>query len=293
MRIGLFAPTLSPTATREYLERLGRSAEERGFHSLWLGEHVVLFDAYTSRYPYATDGRIPVSRESGLLDSHSALAFLAAVTSKIRLGTGICLVPQRNPVYTAHEIATIDWLSRGRVDFGVGVGWLREEFEALGVPFARRGARTREAIELIQRLWCDEVSAYEGDFYSLPPCRQYPKPVQSPHPPIFFGGESDAALQRVADLGQGWHPFLLAPEELAARLKDLDARLRARGRSRAEIEVVVSPYTRPLDSDGVKRYRDAGADQVVAMALGRDVDELERNLDRVQREILEPARNVE
>jgi probable F420-dependent oxidoreductase len=127
------------------------------------------------------------------------LAFLAAHTARVRLGTGICLVPQRNPVYTAKEVATVDWLSGGRFDFGVGVGWLAEEFRALDVAFERRGDRCREYLDVMRRLWCDSVSAFAGSFYDLPASRQYPKPVQQPHPPICFGGESDAAMRRVAD----------------------------------------------------------------------------------------------
>ena len=292
MKIGLFPPMANPFATPEYLEALGRAAEERGFASLWAAEHVVLFDAYTSRYPYAEDGRIPAGGESGFLDPFPALAFLASHTREIRLGTGICLVPQRNPVYTAKEAATLDWLSRGRLDLGIGVGWLAEEFAALGVPFERRGARCREYIEVMQRLWCDAVSQHRGEFYALPECRQYPKPVQSPHPPIHFGGESDAALRRVADLGQGWYGFNIDPEETAKRLAVLDDMLRERGRSRDEVEISVSPYMRPTDLDTLKRYRDAGVDQVIVLAAARDTDGLLRTLDGLASGLVEPARGL-
>ena len=142
MRIGLFAPLGSPSATGEFVTTLGTAADERGFHSLWVAEHVVLFDDYGSQYPYAADGKIPASPESGLLEPFTTLAFLAACTSRIRLGTGICLLPQRNPVYTAKEAANIDFLSGGRLDLGLGVGWLAEEFRVLDVPFERRGSRT-------------------------------------------------------------------------------------------------------------------------------------------------------
>jgi alkanesulfonate monooxygenase SsuD/methylene tetrahydromethanopterin reductase-like flavin-dependent oxidoreductase (luciferase family) len=152
MQIGLFAPAVSPPGTPEYLHALATTAEERGFHSLWVAEHVVLFDEYVSRYPYAADGRIPAGGETGFLDPFDALAFLAAHTSRVRLGTGICLVPQRNPVYTAKQVTTVDWLSRGRFDFGVGIGWLAEEFRALGVPFERRAERNREYLEMMRRL---------------------------------------------------------------------------------------------------------------------------------------------
>jgi len=292
MQIGLFTPVGNPFATPEYLRVLGRAAEERGFHSLWVAEHVVLFDDYASRYPYAADGRIPARGEAGFLDPFEALAFLAAVTSRIRLGTGICLVPQRNPVYTAKEVATLDWLSGGRFDFGVGVGWLAEEFAALEVPFEERGARCRAYLEVMRRLWTDPVSSYESEFYRLPACRQYPKPVQQPHPPIHFGGESDAALRRVADLGQGWYPFSITPDEVTERLARLDGLLARRGRSRKDVAVSICPYLRPGDLDLVKRYRDAGVDQVIVMLLAMSVDELRQGMDAVSSAIVEPARRL-
>lgn len=292
MKIGVFAPLASPVATPEYTNTLGLSAEECGFHSLWAAEHVVLFDDYASEYPYAEDGRIPASPHSGFLDPFGALSFLAAITSEVRLGTGICLVPQRNPVYTAKEVANIDWLSKGRFDFGIGVGWLAEEFAAAATPFDRRGARCRSYLEVMKRLWCDEISQFEDEFYDLRPCRQYPKPVQQPHPPLHFGGESDAALRRVADIGQGWYGFNLAPNELAERLRKLDALLAARGRSRQELEVSVSPYLRGCDLDTLKAYRDAGADQVILVAFARDPDGLRATLEGMAESLVEPAREL-
>ncbi len=290
MKIGLFAPLTNPHHTPDYVRAVGVGAEERGFHSVWLGEHVVLFDEYASSYPYASDSRIPLGGESGLLEPLTALAFMAAETRRVRLGTGICLVPQRNPVYTAKEIAAIDYLSQGRVDFGVGVGWLREEFDALGVPFAERGARCREYLEVIRRLWCDPISQYDGAFYTLPPCRQYPKPAQSPHPPIYFGGESAAALARVADLGAGWFGFNVTPEAAAGHVARLGECLAERGRSLDDIDVAVSPYTRVMDRDDLARYRDAGVDQVIVMVLSRTVDGLRVQLDKIAEQLIEPAR---
>ncbi len=289
MQIGVFSPFANPIATPDFLRVLGTACEERGFHSLWAAEHVVLFDAYQSRYPYAEDGRIPAGGENGFLEPFDALSFLAAHTERIRLGTGICLVPQRNPVYTAKDVATVDWLSGGRVDLGIGVGWLAEEFDALGVPFERRGARCRAYLEVMRRLWCDPVSEYSGEFYELPACRQYPKPVQSPHPPLHFGGESDAALRRVADLGQGWYGYNLEPEDAAARIRDLSGLLQARGRSREDVVVSVCPYLRPPSLDLVKRYREAGVDQVILFLFAPDVDALRSTLDTLAKEIVEPA----
>jgi probable F420-dependent oxidoreductase len=292
MRIGLFAAVGNPFATPHYLRTLGPAAEARGFHSLWAAEHVVLFDEYRSRYPYATDGRIPAGGDTGILEPFTTLSFLAAITSRIRLGTGICLVPQRNPVYTAKQAADLDWVSNGRFDLGVGVGWLEEEFQALGVPFARRGERCRDYLEVMRRLWCDAVSEYHGDFYDLPACRQYPKPLQQPHPPIHFGGESEAALRRVADIGQGWYGFNLEPEQTAEHVARLEKLLSERGRSRADVLVSVCPYFRPTDFDAVQRYRDAGVDQVILFCVAGTPDALEQRLDELAKQIVEPAQRL-
>jgi probable F420-dependent oxidoreductase len=214
-----------------------------------------------------------------VLEPFTALTWLAAHTQRIRLGTGICLVPQRHPVYAAKQVADVDFLSGGRVDLGVGIGWLREEFEALGIPWERRAARTRECLAVMKTLWCDEVSHFEGEFYRLPDCLQNPKPVQKPHPPVHFGGESDAALQRVADVGQGWFGFDLSHEALAERLTQLDARLSKAGRSRGDVTISVTPNGRRTDPDGAKRYRDLGVDQLIVPLFARDVDGLPRAAD--------------
>lgn len=289
MRIGLFAPLANPFATADYLNALGPAAEDRGFHSLWVAEHVVLFDQYASKYPYAADGKIPAGGDSGMLEPFTALSFLAARTARIRLGTGICLVPQRNPVYTAKDVAAVDWLSNGRFDFGVGVGWLAEEFAACDVPFERRGARTLDYLRAMQALWTRPVSSYQGEFYSFEPLRQNPKPIQTPHPPIHFGGESDAALRRVAAIGQGWYGFNLLPDAVPSHLARLDAFLAEAGRKRSEIQIHISPYMQPADFDTVRRYRDAGVDQVILLAMGGNRDGLLARLDELAKTIVEPA----
>jgi probable F420-dependent oxidoreductase len=252
----------------------------------------VLFDHYASKYPYAASGRIPAGGEHGVLEPFTALAFLAASTSRIRLGTGICLVPQRNPVYTAKEVATLDWLSNGRFDFGVGVGWLEEEFRACDVPFANRGERCRDYLEAMKRLWIDPISAYRGKYYEIEPCRQYPKPIQTPHPPIHFGGESDAALRRVAEIGQGWYGFNQLPDAIPAQLARLDAFLARAGRKRSEIQISISPYLQPIDFDAVRRYRDAGVDQVILLVVAGNRNGLLARLDELAETIVEPARDL-
>jgi probable F420-dependent oxidoreductase len=266
----IWLPTANPFTTPELLTAIGCAAEERGVNAIWVGEHVVTFDEYASSYPYSDDGRLPLPGQTGLLEPFTTLAFLAAQTSRVRLGTAMCLLPQRNPVYTAKEVATLDWLSNGRVDFGVGVGWLREEFDALGVPWERRGARTDDYLGVVKSLWCEDPSSFTGEFYSLAPCSQYPKPVQSPHPPIHIGGESDAALRRTARLGQGWHSFNRPPADVAGPLARLEELLAGAGRSRSDITVTVCPYFQELSPATVEQYRAAGADAVAALVFVTD-----------------------
>jgi len=274
VRIGLFFATTNPYATPEFLAAAAAGAEEGGFSSVWVGEHAVLVDEYESRYPYADDGKIPLRGETGLLEPFDALSFLAAVTSRVRLGTAVCLLPQRNPVYTAKDASTVDWLSGGRLDLGIGIGWLRAEFEAVAAPFEHRADRCREYIEVMRRLWCDDVSEHRGTFYSLPRCRMYPKPLQRPHPPLYFGGESDAALRRVADLGGGWHGFNIGPDEAAERVAHLEGLLEERGRTLAEVDVTVSSYLKPVEPENLAAYRDAGVDQLVLPAFATDSEKM-------------------
>ncbi len=292
MKLGVFLPFATPAADGPFLRAVGEAAEGAGFDSLWVAEHVVLFDEYASKYPYSADGRIPAGGTSGILEPFGALSYLAACTSRIRLGTGICLVPQRNPVYTAKEAANVDWLSAGRLDLGVGVGWLAEEFRAVAVPFERRGERCVSYLEVMKRLWCDDVSEYKDEFYELPACRQYPKPVQKPHPPIHFGGESDAALRRVAQIGQGWYGFNVEPEQLAERLRALDGFLAAQGRKRADVRITVSPYLREMNPKKLEAYRRAGADQVILFAFARNADGARATLAKLAEEYLPAARKL-
>jgi probable F420-dependent oxidoreductase len=280
MKLGVFVGFGTRTPP-ELIACTGRVAEERGLHSLWAPEHVLVFRDYDSRYPYSADGRIPFG-PMGLMDPFDVLHFLCGITSRIRLGTGICIVPQRNPVYTAKHVADLDFLSGGRVDFGVGIGWLREEFEALGVPFERRAARTRDYLELMRRLWSEGAApSYDGEFHRLPDCVFGPLPVQQPHPPIYVAGNSKPALRRTAELGQGWYGHDLDPESAATCLKTLDAFLAERDRRPDEVQRLVSPFFRPVDAAALARYRDLGADQVVLPLVAADADGIERRGDEL------------
>ena len=292
MRVGLFLPSVSPSATPEFLTAYAQAAEEAGFASIWIGEHVVFLDEYVSKYPYAPDGRLGLPTDAGMLELFTTLTFLAAVTDRIRLGTAVCLVPQRNPVYTAKEVATVDWLSGGRVDFGIGIGWLREEFEVLDAPFAARADRTRDYVEVMHACWRDELSSYDGEHYHLPPCRMYPKPVQQPNPPVYFGGETDPALRRVAALGDGWHGFNHRPESAAASVGRLDGFLTAAGRSRADIDVTIGAYLQPVEPADLPAYRDAGVDQLVLTGFALDPAGAREVIAKLGDDFVGPARDL-
>ena len=181
MKIGVFATFMSPLATPQMIRDFGRRAEDIGLDSIWMGEHVALFDRNTFGYPGSKDGRIPVPPGGGMLDVVATFGFLAGTTSRLRFGTGVALVPQRNPIYTAKEMATLDWLSGGRVDFGIGVGWNKEEVEACGYRWEDRGARCDEFLTVMQRLWTEPVVDFAGKWVKLETCRLDPKPIQQPH----------------------------------------------------------------------------------------------------------------
>ncbi len=279
MKIGL-AMAFSHHTQPDFIAEAAQAVEEAGFHSIWAPEHVVFFDQYDSTYPYSQNGRIP-GEPDGILDPFTALTFVAANTSRVRLGTGICLVPQRQPVYTAKMVADLDYLSGGRVDFGIGVGWLREEFDALGVPFERRGARCDDAIGAMKALWSEGPGTYSGEFVSFENCHFNPKPTQNPHPPIFVGGESKVALNRVAAHGDGWYGFDLSPEGLANKLTALDAALAGKGRSRDDIQIFVGPNSHPVTKETVPQYADLGVEQLVIPLGARTVEKLKVRMDRV------------
>src|SRR5216683_1580935 len=231
MKVGLFAVGTPRMAGGALLRAVAVNAERLGISTLWVPEHVVLLDKYASRYPYSDDGQLPAPTNAPIFDPFISLATMAAVTSKIRLATGICLVPEHNPLVLAKVVATLDFLSGGRVVLGVGIGWLEEEFQAIGIPWEKRAQRTRECIEAMRQLWGEELSSYRGEF------------VNFAGVPIFFGGESGPALRRVAAYGNGWCGFNLTPDEAAAKIKRIEELLRANGRKRSEVELAVSPYT--------------------------------------------------
>ena len=235
MRYGFYMPTRGATAEPDALETLVTRGEALGFSSTMIADHVVFPVKIQSKYPYTADGRFPGHGDA--LEQLSLMAFVAAKTQRLRLVTSVMILPYRNPVFTAKALATIDVLSRGRVTVGVGVGWLEEEFQALGAAdFKRRGAVSVEYIRIFKALWTTSPASFRGEFYRFDEIQCLPHPVQKPHPPIWIGGHSKAALRRVARLGDGWHPVganpavPLGPSELQALLDEVYRLTEAEGR---------------------------------------------------------------
>ena len=267
------------------------TVERLGFSTLWAPEHVVLLSEYASHYPYSS-GEFPMPVDTPFGDPFTTLTYAAALTSKIRLATGICLVPEHNPLVLAKTVATLDRLSSGRFILGTGIGWLEEEFQAIGVTWERRAHRTREYIEAMRLLWSShEQASYSGEFVNFHGALSFPKPAHNNRVPVWFGGESGPALRRVAEYGDGWIGFNLTPAEAAPKIKRIEELLKAAGRKRSDVELAVSPYMKPMTVDDLKRYRDLGVDEVavVVFDLPPTERELVAKIEKVARDFVEPA----
>src|SRR5882762_8524820 len=235
MKFATFLFQTAPTS----LAAIARKAEELNFESLWIPEHIVLPVKYTSPYPYSSSGRMPAPPEAPLHDPMLVLAYAAALTSKIRLATGIFVLPIRNPFTTAKAVASLDVLSGGRFIFGVGIGWLEEEFEGVGMNFKDRALRSCEYLALMKELWTSDAPNYHGKSVAVEGFKFMPKPAQKPHPPIVFGGNTEPSLKRAAKLGDGGYVIAESTEQIGATIKRLREHEREAGRT-VPLELTVS-----------------------------------------------------
>ncbi|MFT4563576.1 MAG: putative F420-dependent oxidoreductase [Gammaproteobacteria bacterium] len=288
MKVGVMTQFGGDMTAPEYVARMGRGLEERGFHSVWAPDHLLVPKVIESSYPYTPDGSFPVEPTTQGLEPFTLLSFLAAHTTRLRLGTGVIVLPQRNAALTAKQAADVDVLSGGRLDFGIGVGWMADEFAALGMSFERRGARTDDYIRMMQSLWGTHESSYDGEFVKLPPAYQYPKPIQKPHPPFYFGGESTFALRRVARFGH-WFGVDVMPEAVPAKLVLLKEQCDREGRDVKDVKIALCPYANPCDRDTLRRYEDAGIDQVIMAAFVFGQEALEATIDDLAERLIVPG----
>jgi probable F420-dependent oxidoreductase len=280
VKYGIMFANVGPFVDPDHAAALGRLAEECGIESLWTVEHVVVPEGYASQYPYSRGGRMAGDERSPIPDPLVWLAWVAANTERVRLATGIVILPQRNPVVLAKEVATLDVLSRGRVTLGVGVGWLREEFDTIGVPFDERGPRTDDHIQALRALWTGGPVDFEGAFTRFTGANSYPRPVQDGGVPIVVGGHTDAAARRAGRFGDGFFP---AKGDLAHLLGVMRTAAIDAGRDPDEIEITRGGA---IDADGVKRLADEGVDRVIIPPLAFDLPTLRERLHRFADDVI-------
>jgi len=289
MKFGFSLVTRGAAATPQLIEEMAQASEDAELDSVWVSDHLIFPKLKVSRYPGRADGQFPDDWRDTYWQPFSVMAYLAARTRRVRLGTSVLILPMRSTIAVAAQIAEIDQLSGGRINFGVGAGWFAEEFATLGWPFHERGARTNEGLEICKALWTTQPVNYAGRFYTIEEGGFGPKPVQRPHPPIYVGGESPAALRRLAKYGEVWHPLNPTPDKLHDLKPAVALHLEAEGRKVDELPIAPKvtlniqddpategqPCTvgRPQDViDALKRYQDAGASEMVFNLLHETAD---------------------
>jgi probable F420-dependent oxidoreductase len=283
MKIGLLFVNSGPFSQPELLAHLATTAEKCGVESLWTVEHVVIPQGYKSPYPYSKDGKIPGGEDVAIPDPLLPLSYAAALSSKIKLATGVMILPQRNPLYVAKELATLDLLSHGRTILGIGSGWLKEEFDALGLDFHVRGARTDEAIKALRVLWNENPSGFHGKHFDFGPVLSFPKPVQKGGIPIHIGGHSPAAARRAGRLGDGFFPAIADIGQLKELFGLMRDEAQKAGRNANAIELSCMGRAKV---DLIKVFQDLGIARVVVPPPGFDKANLTRGLEQLGNDVI-------
>jgi probable F420-dependent oxidoreductase len=277
MKFGIFGINMGPCANPATAAAVARAAEAAGFDSVWTGEHIVLPE------PQAPPSPVPAN--TPFIDSAVALAFVAAHTTKVKLGTGIIILPQRNPVVLAKELASVDVLSNGRLIFGIGIGYLKPEFDAIGAPFDHKGPRSEEFLAAMIALWNMEKPEYRGRFVSFGGINAMPRPVQRPHPAVVFGGHTKAAYERSARLAQGWFGFALDVDGAKACIEGVKAACTKAGRKFEDLEISVCPRGR-VDRDAAKRFAEAGVQRLILLHREADQAGILRFIVETEKELI-------
>jgi probable F420-dependent oxidoreductase len=277
----------------EWVSGLAQLLEQCGCESVWAVEHVVVAEDYEPLYPYAPDGRMPTGPETAMPDPLEWLSFVAAFSSELRLGTSVVIAAQHSAAILAKRAATLDALSGGRLILGVGLGWQKEEYHAIGVPYRDRGRRLDENIEAMRALWGPNAATYRGKYVDFERVHCDTKPVQPGGVPILIGGSTDFAARRAGRLGNGFFPYVISPEDLAERLKTLRHAAEASGRNPDAIELTVWPgswdFGRTFDLDLVKQYAELGVSRLVISGLegdGIELDAIRRLIESYQEKVI-------
>jgi len=293
----------------EQLRAIAQRAEDLGYDHVWVSDHIILPKKVDSFYPYAADGVATFRPDEPYFEPLAALNFIAGCTSRIRLGTHVLIIPYRNPVLTAKILSSLDVLSDGRVILGAGVGWMEEEFQAMGLDtYKERGAVTDEYLQLYKELWTNENPSFDGKYYQISGSGFEPKPAQKPHPPIWIGGHTGPAIRRAAKYGDGWMPIglrppaILDPEELGGKIAQLRRLTVEAGRSENAVDLTFSTSVVFNDSDvgsremmqglpeqiaaDIRQYQDLGVSNFIIGLQGNTVPELQENMERFSREVM-------
>lgn len=306
---GCSLPSRGPMSSPESLQTLAQRSEDLGFDSIWVSDHIILPRQVASFYPYAADGVPTFKPDESYYEPLAALNFLAGCTQRVRLGTHVLILPYRNPVLTAKILATLDVLSGGRVILGAGVGWMEEEFIALGLDtFHQRGAVTDEYLELYKELWTKDEPVFNGKYYQISGSGFQPKPAQKPHPPIWIGGHTGPAIRRAAKYGDGWMPIglrppaILEPEELAEKIARLRTLTVEAGRPEDAVDVTFStdvifdkaagPSRRMVSgrpeqiAADLRQYQDLGVKNFILTFPAQEAAELQDSMEQFSREVM-------
>ena len=301
MRFGVHLPHFGPSVSRDGLRRFAQRADELGFHSVWASDHIAWPEQIDSPYPYTASGAWPAHDPyMPRLEAVATLLFVAGCTEKVHLGTTVMVLGYRPPVQTAKQWVTLDVVSGGRAILGVGVGWMREEFEVLGMPSDHRGPRGDEQLEIFERLFTDRSPAYAGRYYQFPPLGFEPKPLRG-RIPVWVGGEAPAALRRAGRFGDALHAAHASPEELAGRWAEVQRHCAEAGRDPAAMELSVrlgldhtGSSARPYALTGgpdemlarVADYAAVGTTHLLLDITGGSVDGLIEDMERFAEEVV-------
>jgi len=293
----------------EQLRSVAQRAEDLGYDHVWVSDHIILPKKVDSFYPYAADGVPTFKPDEPYYEPLAALNFIAGCTQRVRLGTHVLIIPYRNPVLTAKILSTLDVLSGGRVILGAGVGWMEEEFQAMGLDtYKERGAVTDEYLQVYKELWTKHDASFDGKYYQISDTGFEPKPVQKPHPPVWIGGHSGPAVRRAAKFGDGWMPIglrppaILEPEELAGKIAQLRKLTVAAGRPEDAVSLTFSTGVMFNDQTGssrawmqgnpeqiasdLRQYQDLGVSNFIINFQGGTIPELQENMERFSREVI-------
>ena len=286
MEFGIHLPHVGPFATPDAIAGVARKAEELGYHSVWASDHIITPRKIESPYP---GGRYAVQPEWPFLEPVATLLFAAAVTKRVRLGTSVIVITQRNPVVLAKQLATLDVLSEGRLIFGAGAGWMKEEFQALNVPFTNHGPRMAEYLEVIRRCWTLDDPSFHGRFYDLEDVGFYPKPVQKPHPPLWVGGWVEGALRRAAQYGDAWHAFAPA-DVMAERFAKVRQYAREYGRDPESITMTlradrIGPRDPEAAVEKLREFAAIGVSMALITLVGPNADAIGEQMAAFMRDV--------